>query len=79
VDHENYCLADAGNLYAIYLPRGGKATLHLAAGSFHAEWFNATSGQRYPIVENITGPVWTSPDPPDEAGSPDWAILIQKR
>ena len=76
VNSGNYCLADPGHVYAIYLPRGGKATLHLEAGKYHAEWFNATSGQRYPIKEDVAGPSWTSPEPPDENGSPDWAILL---
>ena len=79
VNDGNYCLADPGNVYAIYLPRGGKATLQLGSGKYHAEWFNATSGQRYRTTEDVTGPSWTSSDPPDEAGSPDWAILLRKQ
>src|SRR6266404_3068317 len=74
VNDGNYCLADPGNVYAIYLPHGGKATLQLGPGRFNAEWFNATSGQRYPVTDDVTGPYWTSSNPPDEAGSPDWAI-----
>jgi hypothetical protein len=79
VNDENYCLADPGNVYAIYLPHGGKATVQLGPGKYHAEWFNATSGQRYPSTEDVTGPSWTSSNPPDEAGSPDWAILLRKQ
>jgi hypothetical protein len=79
VNDGNYCLADPGNVYAIYLPHGGKATLQLGPGKFNAEWFNATSGQRYPVTEDVTGPSWTSSNPPDEAGSPDWAILLRKQ
>jgi Putative collagen-binding domain of a collagenase len=79
VNDGNYCLADPGNTYAIYLPCGGKASLRLGPGKYRAEWFNATSGQRYPLTEDLTGPSWTSSDPPDEAGSPDWAILLQKQ
>ena len=79
VNEGNYCLADPGNVYAIYLPHGGKATLQLGPERFKAEWFNATSGQRYPVTEDVIGPSWMSSNPPDEAGSPDWAILLQKQ
>jgi hypothetical protein len=79
VNNGNYCLADPGNTYAIYLPRGGKATAHLEPGNYHMEWFNPTSGHRYPMAEEVSGPSWTSSDPPDENGSPDWAILLQNR
>ena len=79
VNDGNYYLADPGNVYAIYLPHGGKATVQLGPGKYHAEWFNATSGQRYSATEDVTGPSWTSSNPPDEAGSPDWAILLRKQ
>ena len=79
VNDGNYCLADPGNVYAIYLPHGGKTTVQLGPGKYHAEWFNATSGQRYSATEDVTGPSWTSSNPPDEAGSPDWAILLRKQ
>jgi len=79
VNDGNYCLANPGEAYAIYLPHSGKATVQLEPGKYRAEWFNATSGQRYPATEDVTGPSWTSSNPPDEAGSPDWAILLRKQ
>jgi hypothetical protein len=81
VDNGNYCLAEPGRVYAIYLPRGGKVMVHLEPGNYAAEWFNATSGQHIPISQGATGPVWTSPAPPDYAGwgdGQDLAILLRR-
>ncbi len=82
VNQGNYCLADPGNLYAIYLPHGGKLTVKLEPGTYRGEWFNASSGQRIPLTEDATGPSWSSPGPPDDSGfrdSHDWALLLEKR
>ena len=82
VDQGDYCLADPGRIYAVYLPHGGKVTLRLDPGAYRAEWFNANSGQRIPLPEDVTGPSWTSPDPPDDSSwrnTHDWALLLQRR
>jgi hypothetical protein len=81
VNSGNYCLADPGNLYAVYLPHGGKLTLQLSPGTYRGEWFSATSGQRIALSEDATGPSWTSPEPPDDSGWSgvhDWALLLQR-
>ena len=81
VDDGHFCLADPGHTYAIYLPHAGKTTVTLAPGSYHAKWFNATSGQWFPIPAEVTGPSWTSPEPPDISGWPaslDWALLLER-
>lgn len=74
VDKGNYCLADPGKTYVIYLPKGGKATVKLETGLYNAFWFSAVTGERIDLPQ-INGPSWTSPESPD---SNDWAILIQK-
>jgi len=82
VNQGNYCLADPGNLYAVYLPHGGKLTVKLEPGAYRGEWFNANSGQRIPLAEDAAGPSWTSPGPPDDsswANTHDWALLLEKR
>jgi hypothetical protein len=82
VNNGNYCLAEPGQLYAVYLPHAGKVTVKLEPGSYRGEWFNANSGQRIPFAEDATGPSWTSPDPPDDSAwrnTRDWAILLQRR
>ena len=82
VNNGNYCLADPGKLYAVYLPHAGKVTVKLEPGTYRGEWFNAASGQRIPLAKDATGPSWTSPDPPDDSGwanTHDWALLLEKR
>ena len=82
VNQGDFCLADPGHAYAVYLPHGGKVTVRLEPGSYRAEWFNANSGQRIPLAEDATGPSWTSPDPPDDSSwaiTHDWALLLQRR
>ena len=82
VNQGNYCLAEPGRLYAVYLPHGGKATVKLEPGTYRGEWFNARSGQRIPLAEDATGPTWSAPDPPDTNGWPaeqDWALRLKKR
>jgi hypothetical protein len=82
VNNGNYCLADVGKTYAIYLPHGGKVTVQLEPGTYRAEWFNANSGQRIPLTEDLAGPSWTSPDVPDDSSwrdTHDWALLLQAK
>ena len=82
VNKGNYCLADPGNLYAIYLPRGGELKIQLASGKYRGEWFNATSGQRIELPDVVEGPSWASPGPPEESGwhgAQDWALLLRRQ
>jgi hypothetical protein len=69
-----YCLAEPGRCYAVYLPRGGKATVRLKEGRYRARWFSPRSGATtgLPAAE---GPTWTSPEPPDNG---DWALVLRK-
>lgn len=82
VNNGNYCLADIGKTYAIYLPHGGRVTVRLQPGTYRAVWFNAISGQRIPLTEDAMGPSWTSPNPPDDSSwrnTHDWALLLQAK
>ncbi|HLY62573.1 MAG TPA: DUF4038 domain-containing protein [Terriglobia bacterium] len=74
VDTGDFCLAERGKLYVVYLPMGGKVTVKLAPGRYQAAWFNARSGKltAAPMAE---GPSWTSPPAPD---SGDWALLLKR-
>jgi hypothetical protein len=74
VDNGAFCLAEPGNLYAVYMPRGGKVSVKLEKGKYRAHWFNPRTGESkdLPIAE---GPSWTSPDSPGEG---DWALLLKK-
>ena len=46
VNNGNYCLADPGKTYAIYLPKGGEVTVQLAPGHYRAFWFSAVTGEQ---------------------------------
>jgi hypothetical protein len=74
VDNSAYCLAKLGEVYAVYLPKGGKVTVKLEPGTYDATWFNANTEERVPLPSAV-GPAWTSPDAP---GWLDWALLLQK-
>jgi hypothetical protein len=75
VNNGNYCLADPGRTYAVYLPRGGSVTVKLDPGSYEATWVSALSGDKVQLPR-AQGPSWTSPDAP---GKNDWALLLRKR
>ncbi len=75
VDHGAYCLAKPGEIYAIYLPKGGKVTVQLQPGTYDAIWFSPLSGEKITLPAE-QGPGWTSPEAPDKN---DWALLLQKK
>jgi len=70
-----YCMAKPGEIYAVYLPKGGDVTIELEPGSYEAKWFDAYTGDTAPLPR-IEGREWTSPKAP---GWLDWALLLQKR
>lgn len=74
VSKGNYCVADKGRTYAVYLPHGGNVTVQLGPGRYKAQWFSAASGDKIELPD-AEGPSWTSPDSPDKN---DWAILLQR-
>ncbi|HWF67557.1 MAG TPA: DUF4038 domain-containing protein [Acidobacteriaceae bacterium] len=75
VDKGNYCLAEPGKVYAVYLPKAGNVTVHLQPGRYQAHWFSALSGETI-LLPEVNGPVWTSSDAPDRN---DWALLLQAK
>ena len=75
VDHGNYCLADPGHTYAVYLPQGGRFTLQLQPGTYSVEWFSPLTGEHIP-ASDASGPSWSSPAPPD---SKEWAVLLRNK
>jgi len=75
VNNGAYCLAKPGNIYAVYLPKGGTVSIKLEPGSYEAKWFNAYTGDTVPLPV-FQGPTWTSPEAP---GWLDWALLLQRR
>jgi len=78
VDNGAYCLAQPGQIYAVYLPIrpacGSDAnfdypgackdyTLKLEAGTYDAKWFSASTGQTVALPA-VQSPEWTLPHPP---------------
>ncbi len=74
VNNGDFCLAEPGKLYVVYLPMGGSVTVNLEPGQYQATWFNARNGERLAIAA-AKGPAWTSPPAPD---SGDWALLLKR-
>jgi hypothetical protein len=70
-----YCLAQPGEIYAVYLPKGGRVTVTLDAGAYDAMCFSALSGETIALPV-ASGPSWTSPESPDDN---DWALLLRRR
>ena len=75
VDHGNYCLADPGQVYAVYVPNGGRFTLQLQPGNYSVEWFSPLTGERIRSAD-ASGSSWTSPAPPS---SKEWAVLLRRK
>jgi hypothetical protein len=76
VDGGNYCLAKPGEIYAVYLPRGGKVTVRLQPGRYAASWWNAGTGEKVTLPSvAVAASSWTSPA---VAGGSDWALLLQR-
>ncbi|MEM9721140.1 MAG: hypothetical protein AAGA10_17890 [Bacteroidota bacterium] len=73
---EAYCLAHAGQSYAVYFPQGGEVLLEdsLLTGAFSLTWINATSGKRATPKKSEPGGSWllTSPD------SGHWVALLTR-
>ncbi|MGO9274137.1 MAG: DUF4038 domain-containing protein [Terriglobia bacterium] len=75
VDNGNYCLAQPGKIYAVYLPGAGKVTVKLESGHYAASWFGALTGEKIALPD-VEGPLWTSPEAPDRN---DWALLLMRQ
>ena len=73
VSNGAYCLASPGQIYVVYLPKGGRTTVRIGVGSYSASWFNPSNGERIALPP-ASGPVWTSPQARD---GNDWALLLQ--
>jgi hypothetical protein len=77
VNNGNYCLAKPGEIYAVYLPRGGNVTVRMQPGQYVAAWWNPTTGEKIdlPFIA-VTTLSWSSPPATD---GNDWALLLQKK
>ena len=81
-DNSKYCLARPGELYLVYLPKGGTTELDLSAatGSFTVKWFNPRSGGALldGSVKSVKGGATVSVGQPPAKPDQDWAVLVRK-
>jgi len=81
VNKGNFCMANAGEFYVVYLPYGGHAVLDLtdARGSFSVNWYNPRTGGDLTEAASVEG--GTQVDLGNAAEQPglDWAILVRRK
>ena len=70
----DFCLADSGRTYVVYLPRGGTVAVKLEPGNYRTSWFNPRSGETIELPA-ASGPNWTSAAAPDGG---DWVLLLRQ-
>jgi len=80
--NQAYCLAKKGEIYAVYLTFGGKATLDLSgtSDSFSVDWYNPRTGgalQKGGIQQLEGGNVVNLGNPPADEDK-DWVVLLRK-
>lgn len=80
-DNSKYCLTKPGELYLVYLPKGGTTELDLAGvnGDFTVKWFNPRRGG--PFLSGSIGRVKGSGkvsvgQPPSDPGQ-DWVAIVR--
>jgi hypothetical protein len=81
VSNGDYCLADPGKTYVVYLPHGGQTIVQLLKGDYTAYLYSAVTGEKIDLPDVHDTP-WTSPPPPERNGLPDtndWAILLRAK
>jgi len=79
---DDYCLADPGNVYAVYLPSGGAPQLDLgeSTATFEIRWFNPRTGGRMQIgtISSVAGPGKVAIGQPLEDTDKDWVALVER-
>lgn len=79
----DYCLAKAGQVYAVYLPAGGTTSLNLtgASGTFDVRWFDPRNGGalRTGTVAAVTGGATVGLGLPPVETARDWVVLVRRR
>ena len=81
-DNSRYCFAKANDVYLVYLPTGGTASLDLlkATGQFAVEWFDPRNGgalKRGSVATVTGGGAVELGTPPDNAAE-DWLAVVRR-
>ena len=78
----DYCLAQIGTTYAVYLPGGSTTDLDLTniSGNFTVKWYNPRNGGNLinSDITAISGGGWRSIGHPPADNNLDWVALIQR-
>jgi len=81
-ENSRYCFAMPGQLYLVYLPRGGSADLELsgASGDFTVSWFDPRSGGplKPGSVSTLKGGRTSSLGTPPASADEDWLVVIRR-
>jgi len=79
---DDYCLAQPGQMYAIYLPTGGTTDLDVGAttDTFQIRWFNPRKGGRLVMgtLALATGPGTVNIGQPVVDTDKDWVALVER-
>jgi hypothetical protein len=78
---DSYCLAKKGEVYAVYLPYGGEATLDLSevTGQFSSSWYNPRTGGDLISGTTLEGGRQVALGLPPSDAAKDWAIIIVRK
>lgn len=76
-DNSVYCLAQKGQLYLVYLPKGGATALDLSAapGTFTVSWFNPRTGGLPTAATPATGGTKLTLT---AASTDDWLAIVRR-
>ena len=79
---DDYCFAKPGEIYAVYLPRGGSTGLDLgesSLASYSVQWYNPRTGGELQdgTVTSINGPGTQSIGMPPADTDKDWVALVR--
>ncbi len=79
---DDYCFANPGSVYAIYLPNGGTTNLDLGTSTepFRIRWFNPRKGGplRIGTIALVTGPGLVKIGQPWRDTDKDWVALVER-
>jgi len=78
----DYCLADNGDHYVVYLKNGGTTSLDLsgASGTFTVRWYDPRGGGALKTgsVSSVSGGGTRSLGTPPSDSTSDWTVLVRK-
>ena len=78
-DNRKYCLAQSGQLYLVYLPKGGSTKLDLskANGRFALKQFNPRTGEATALPGAMDGGQPVTLKAPDDGE--DWLLIVSRK